>query len=255
MKTRKTSLLERALEAMDNLLFPADVLCLCCDSALGEDAQYGICPACAKALAHLRAQQAEYEEESEAPPEGIDYIRAAYPYEGQARTLVRRLKYESVRAAAIPLGKGMATLGLPDAQIIVPVPTDKRRRRTRGFNQATLLAQQLSGALGLPVIEAIERTRSCAPQTGLTAAQRRSNLLGCMAAGSAVSGKRVLLVDDVYTTGSTVSEAARALREAGAVRVGVFAAARAVPMDAGRDDLFVPVKRPPESPNSRQNTR
>lgn len=250
MNVRKKNVVGRLLAAMDELLFPSDVVCLCCDRALGEDAEYGMCPACAKALSRLRAQQAQAEAERSELPEGIGFVRAAFPYDAQARTLVRRLKYESVRAAAVPLAAAMAQLDCGDAQLIVPVPTDERRRRRRGFNQATLLAQALGKALDLDVMEAVVRTRRCEPQTGLTAAQRRCNLLGCMAADSAVSGKRVLLVDDVYTTGSTVSEAARALKEAGAAGVCVLVAARAVQADTHEDDPFALPQQRDQSPNT-----
>ncbi|MGN0773339.1 MAG: ComF family protein [Candidatus Ventricola sp.] len=218
----------RLLDALDELLFPGDVLCLCCERALGDDAQDGICPSCTRALAQLAGRQEAREAEGgEALPEGLAYVHAAFPYEGQARTLIHRLKYESVRAASVPLARQMAFLPSGEEEIIVPVPTDKRRRRKRGFNQATLLAEHIGRELGMEVCTALERVDSRRPQTGLSAAQRRTNLAGCMVSGGAVSGKRVLLVDDVYTTGATAQEAARALRLAGAAGVGMFAAARA----------------------------
>lgn len=228
----------RLLEALDELLFPEDVLCLCCDHALGEDAQDGICPSCMRALAQLaQAQEAREAEDGGALPEGLDYAHAAFPYEGQARTLIHRLKYESVRAAAVPLARQMVFLPSGEEEIIVPVPTDRKRQRKRGFNQATLLAQHVGRELGMEVCTALERVDSRRPQTGLTAAQRRKNLAGCMAASRAVNGKRVLLVDDVFTTGATAQEAVRALRAAGAVSVGMFAAARAGSPD-GTEDPF-----------------
>ena len=228
--------IERLLAALDELLFPDHVLCLCCDRALGEDARDEICPACARALERLaQAQEAREAESSGELPEGLSYVHAAYPYEEQARTLIRRLKYESVRAAAVPLARQMAFLPSGEEEIIVPVPTDRKRQRRRGFNQATLLAQHIGRELGMEVCAALERVDSRRPQTGLTAAQRRKNLAGCMAASGAVSGKRVLLVDDVYTTGATAQEAVRALRAAGAVSVGMFAAARAGSPDEASD--------------------
>lgn len=226
--------IERLLGFLDDLLFPEDVLCLCCDHALGEDAQDGICPACARSLEALaQRQEAREAEDGEAPPDGLSYVHAAYPYEGQARTLIRRLKYESVRAASVPLARQMVFLPSGEEEIIVPVPTDRKRQRKRGFNQATLLAEHIGRELGMEVCPALTRVSERRPQTGLSAGQRRTNLAGCMAAGSAVKGKRVLLVDDVFTTGATAQEAARALRAAGAVSVGLFAAARA---GGGRDE-------------------
>lgn len=229
-------LMRRLLDALDGLLFPEDVLCLCCDHALGEDARDGICPSCARALAQLaQAQEAREAEDGAALPQGLLYVHAAFPYEGQVRRLIHRLKYESVRAAAVPLARQMVFLPSGEEEIIVPVPTDRKRQRKRGFNQATLLAQHIGRELGMEVCTALERVDSRRPQTGLTAAQRRKNLAGCMAASGAINGKRVLLVDDVYTTGATAQEAVRALRAAGAVSVGMFAAARAGCPDGEQD--------------------
>ena len=224
--------LRRAGAWLDDLIFPQDVLCLCCESALGEDEEDGVCPACRRALDALAAAQEAWESAQHgAPPEGISYVHSAFAYDAQAKTLVRRLKYQSIRAAAAPLAKGMAILPAGEEEILVPVPTDERRRRKRGFNQATLIAQHLAGEWGMPACEALARVRRCAPQTGLNERQRRENLVGCMAvkAGSVdqIRGRRILLIDDVYTTGSTAAEAARALLAAGAKSVGVMTAARA----------------------------
>lgn len=217
---------------MDDLLFPQDVLCLCCERALGEDAEDGVCPACARALNALAAAQESWEREARAVlPKGIAYVHSAFAYDAQARTLIRRLKYDSIRAAAVPLAGGMAILPADEEEILVPVPTDESRRRKRGFNQATLLADQLAARWGMPMCEALTRVRRCAPQTGLNEKQRRENLVGCMTVSERsmpkIRGKRILLIDDVYTTGSTASEAARALLAAGAGSVGVLTAARA----------------------------
>lgn len=236
MKNTIQGRIRRLLDALDELLFPENVLCLCCEHALGEDARDGLCPSCAQALERLSQQQEAREAEGGGElPKGLAYVHAAFPYEGQVRTLIHRLKYESVRAAGVPLARQMVFLPSGEEEIIVPVPTDKRRRRKRGFNQATLLARHIGQALGMEVFTALERVDSRRPQTGLDAAQRRTNIAGCMISGDAVRGKRVLLVDDVYTTGATAQEATRALLEAGAASVGMFAAARASVCDETRD--------------------
>ncbi len=226
-------LLKRIVGKQDELLFPGDVLCLCCDRALDDGAQCGVCKSCRCALALLALEQEARETElaSDPLPEGIAYVHAAYPYEGAARRLIHRLKYESVRAAAVPLAQAMAYLPSGEEEAIVPVPTDKRRMRRRGFNQATMLADEIGRMLGMQVVPALHRIQARCPQTGLSGVQRRENLRGCMAVRlsdrKTVAGRRILLVDDVYTTGATVQEAARALLAAGAKSVGVFAAARA----------------------------
>ncbi|MBR3794430.1 MAG: ComF family protein [Clostridia bacterium] len=224
------------------MLFPEKVLCLGCESALGEDDEDGICPACRRALDALAAEQETWEKEThDVLPEGIAYVHSAFAYDAQARTLVRLLKYRSIRAAALPLAKGMAMLPAGEEELIVPVPTDERRRKRRGFNQATLIANHLAVMWGMPVLEALVRVRPCAPQTGLNEQQRRENLVDSMAVSMRSVGqirrKRVLLIDDVYTTGSTAAEAARALLDAGAMSVGILTAARA---HIGNGDKEVP---------------
>ena len=219
-------LVSRAIRIAENWVFPPDVLCLACDRAIGNDAACGVCPACQDALARLREKREELDRGEQTLPEGIDYVHAAYSYEGPARVLIRRLKFESVRAAAVPLAEEMAYLGAGEEELIVPVPTDELRKRKRGFNQSTLLAHHMARTLGMPMEEALKRVSRRAPQRGLDARQRKKNLEGCMRADDRVSGKRILLIDDVYTTGATVLEAARALHAAGAKSVGVICAAR-----------------------------
>lgn len=221
----------------DDLLFPEDVACLCCEHALGEGDTDGLCAGCRRELARL-AQRQEERAAKEPLPDGIDALHAAFVYEGAARRLVHRLKYESLRAAAAPLAAQMIFLPSGEEEIIVPVPTDKRRERRRGFNQSSLLAQYMSKELGMQMEPALRRVDTRRPQTGLSADERRKNLSGCMVCSGAVNGKSVLLIDDVVTTGATVSEAARALRQAGARSVRVFAAARAGGDPNGEKDPF-----------------
>ena len=231
------------LHWLDELLFPEKILCLCCDRAL--DGEESICPACMQTLELLAARQEERERtEPIVPPPEIDYVHAAYSYEGPARQLVHRLKYDGVRAAHVPLAQAMALLPSGEEEVIVPVPADEKRRRRRGFNQAQLLAEHVGRTLGMPVSAALVRREARRPQTGLSAAQRRINLVGCMHADASVNGRRVLLVDDVYTTGATAQEAARALLCAGARSVAVFAAAAPMGVqEREKDPFFLPQRK------------
>lgn len=128
----------RLLCALDDWLFPERVACLCCDAALGGDDQSGLCPGCAQALSRLAG-----EIEALPPPAGIDEAFAAFPYADQPRQLILMLKFNSVRAAALPLARAMSSLPLGVYDALVPVPTTRRRLRQRGFNQAQLLAERL----------------------------------------------------------------------------------------------------------------
>lgn len=141
------------------------------------------------------------------------------------------LKYERMRALARPLGRILAR-NLPrdlafDA--IVPVPIHWRKLLVRGFNQSRLLASELARRTGIPVESPLQRAKHSAPQVGMSRAQRRRNVIGAFSVRKAASveGRRYLLIDDVFTTGSTVNAAARALKKAGAARVSVLTLARA----------------------------
>ena len=227
-RIRKTA--RRVLAFFDDLLFPDHVRCLCCTRALDEREQDGLCPDCVMALERLAARREEQSREAGEPlPPGIDYVSAAFPYEDQAKTLIRRLKFSRIRRAATPLARAMAMLPGGDEEILVPVPTTKKRLKNRGFNQAQVLAEAIAGELGMGVSCALSREDERAAQATLPERKRRLNVANCMRADTSVKGRRVLLVDDVYTTGATAAEAARALREAGARGVGVFVAAKTVP--------------------------
>ena len=115
-----------------------------------------------------------------------------------------------------------------DFDLVVPVPLHSRRRRERGYNQSELLARSLSRQLALPCHQELIRTRSTLPQVGLTDSQRQENVRNafrCRDAGR-ISKQRILLIDDVMTTGATVASAAKALMDGGALRVSVLTVAR-----------------------------
>lgn len=198
-----------------------------CGRALVPESGGGLCMTCAALLEEQAIEQEKAEREERRPPaEGLAYVRAAYPYDGVARRLVLGLKFEGMREAAELLAETMAGLRAGGEELVVPVPTTRRRLRERGYNQAALLAQAVARRRGLPCAQALTREDSRAAQTTLPASGREKNVKGCMRAGECVRGRRILLVDDVYTTGSTAREAARALREAGAESIGALVAAR-----------------------------
>jgi ComF family protein len=157
------------------------------------------------------------------------------PYEGLIREVILRLKHVSHDGLAEMLGElwaehSGAELRAAGASVVVPVPLHFRRLWQRGYNQSAALAHGLAGRLRLPCRPRwLRRIRHTPKQTEQTPAARRENVKGAFRAAraGALAGQTVLLVDDVMTTGSTVSEAARALRDAGARRVVVAVLARA----------------------------
>jgi ComF family protein len=149
------------------------------------------------------------------------------------RNIIHALKYAGRLSLARPLAAHMRTRGsdlLTDVDCLVPVPLHWRREHQRGFNQAREIARHL----GPPVISALVRRRATRPQVELAADRRRTNVAGAFAARRAwfrrydVRGKKILLVDDVSTTGATLEACAAVLRDAGAADVRALTAARVV---------------------------
>ena len=176
--------------------------------------------------------------------EAPKYQRAiAYgAYEGGLRELIHLLKFDQVKPAAGVLGRmlceAISDLA-PDfgdtAPLIVPVPLHESKMRQRGFNQSEMIAQvairMMPGGLQFSInSRALVRRRPTMSQIGLTPDQRRANIKGAFAVErpNEISGRDILLVDDVMTTGTTVSECARVLLKAGAARVWVATVARAL---------------------------
>jgi competence protein ComFC len=156
------------------------------------------------------------------------------PYEGGLRTVVHELKFRGRQRVAERIAERLVEVPGREAvlsadAVLVPVPLHPRRRRERGFNQSELIAEALGRRCGLPVAaKALVRRKDTAPQTGLTAAARRSNVAGAFAVRrrSLVAGRVAVLVDDVVTTGATARACATVLRAAGATDVRLLSAAR-----------------------------
>jgi ComF family protein len=154
--------------------------------------------------------------------------RGALVYDARARPLVSAWKERGRRDLARPLAEIVAeVIACPDVDVVTFVPGDRERGRQRGHVPAARLADALGGLWNLPVSRLLARAGGSSRQAGLPRAERRRNVRGAFRARTTVSG-RVALVDDVYTTGATVSACASALRKAGASRVDVVCLARAV---------------------------
>jgi ComF family protein len=155
----------------------------------------------------------------------FDFARSALLFSGALREIIHHLKYADRVSLAGPLGdilKNCLDHEPFTGNLIVPVPLHRRRERQRGFNQAELIAARLGRRL---TTQLLRRRKNTPSQTGLSRSERKRNLAGAFEVRGDVGGT-VIIVDDVYTTGSTMNEIARTLKRAGAERVEVLTVAR-----------------------------
>ncbi|HSA94301.1 MAG TPA: ComF family protein [Terriglobales bacterium] len=254
-----------AAESLAATLFPAD--CRLCRAPLIHLSRLPVCPECLAQVVPISGPVcAVCGERLFSPHAAAASVplcgmcgRAAPPYvkavafggyDGNLRELIHLLKYERVLPAAQVLGEYLAGalegLGteLTERPVLVPVPLDQERLRERGFNQAERIAEAALGRLRVRGREwhqvelnagALRRVRATLSQTGLTRHQRRANLRGAFSVPrpEAVAGRDVVVVDDVFTTGTTASECARVLRRAGARSVFVATVARVMKGEGG----------------------
>lgn len=267
-----------AAESLFATLLPSN--CRLCSVPLTKISRLPVCEACVQAMPPIAGLVCGICGERLASPyavsEGVARCGAcqrmeplfnkavAYGgYEGGLRELIHLLKYEQVRPAAGVLGRmlGEAAANLAPLieevpPLVIPVPLHAAKARQRGFNQSELIAR---AALKSPALSSLpwplhtgilERARPTESQTGLTRHQRRENVRGAFRVcdSKMVAGQTILLIDDVFTTGTTVSECARMLRKAGAERVWVATVARvlrpeltfAVPQNASEEEECTP---------------
>ena len=197
--------------------------CAVCSRAFADDGA-PMPPDASSVCADCRAQRFAFEC-------AVHFCR----HDGLARDLVIRFKYGGEHYLRRPLSGWLVETLRSDERLLrqpvdalVPVPLHRRRERERGFNQAEALCRRVGRETGLPVWLALRRMRATRTQTHLSRAERQSNLRGAFALvpRHPVTGAHLLLVDDVYTTGSTVHECARVLRRAGAASVRVLTVTR-----------------------------
>lgn len=207
-----------------DLLYPPK--CVFCGGLLGEGEE-GLCAACQRALPWAA---------EDAPPKRIEYVeRCAVPlwYRDVVRESFHRYKFEGRDLYAPVYGKLMAQsvrdrLGL-GFDVVTWAPLSQKRKKRRGYDQAELLARAVGTELDKPVLPMLRKTKDTAEQSSLASDEARAqNAAGAYEAAAAGEGRRVLLVDDIVTTGATLSQCAQILLDAGAKEVwaAVFARAR-----------------------------
>ena len=227
-----------------NLLYPAS--CFCCGS---EIAKPGLCMQCRNALQPVRAPfcsccGSPCDGEISGPfncsncsgrEVAFEFAIAAYLASGPVRSMIHDFKYHRRIAMRDTLAR-LAENALDDPRIgggkgwlLVPVPLHRRRKRERGYNQATEIAAAISRTRGLPMCQALQRNRYTCSQAQLIRSERLNNLLDAFAlrpspaARNAIAGAKILLIDDIFTTGATADACARVLRAGGGAEKVVVA--------------------------------
>lgn len=241
--------IQRLIDGILNIIYPER--CFICSDPIARRQECGVCNACwikTTALQILPPRCSSCGLPFQSFQDSEDHLcgdcilqpppysgaRSFGYYTGELSALVHGLKFYGRRnlvgLLAPLLAKAFAeNWSCPDFNWIVPVPLHPKRRRERGFNQSELLSNALSTKIAIPVNSCLRRIRSTRPQVGLTDSQRSENVRNAFECRNKaqIHGRRILLIDDVMTTGATVSSAAQALLNAGALRVSVLTLARA----------------------------
>lgn len=224
---------ERLRAAALELLYPTAANCLCCGEACRVSPTDSLCDRCRAELKQFLVPAAACDRCLSPVRPGqrcvlcaspamryVQRVYAPFCYGGPVRQLIHAFKFNACDEALYTLcGAMAAALKSRDYDCIVPVPLHSRRQRERGVNQALLLAKGLSGETGIPVQELLERVSFHKPQSLLGLGQRRDNVKNAFRCQGDASGLRILLVDDVRTSGSTADACARMLAKAGAAQV------------------------------------
>lgn len=227
--------LQKAARAFAEFLYPRGGLCLCCGDPRRASPEDCLCDACREKLKEWRVPAAACQRCLSPLQEGrpcafcaspmmkpIEAAFTPYRFGGETRQLIHQLKFNACGEATPLLSQAMAdALPRRDFDCIVPVPLHRARLRQRGFNQALLLAQALSARTGIPVRELLRRDRYHTPQSRTSMKRRAENVRGAFSCPGDAAGRRVLLLDDVRTTGSTACACAQALLDAGAESVSL----------------------------------
>jgi ComF family protein len=234
--------------ALIDFFFPPK--CLFCGNSLGELHDDHPCPLCTERIKFFSHPRCPCCGLGFGDIPGEDHLcsqclteerhftkaRAIGPYEGLMAEAIHRFKYQGASRLAKPLGTFLAEYRDPefpfsDFELILSVPLHPRRLRQRGFNQSLLLARGVSRTHSIPLdFTALQRTRYTEPQTQLSGSERQKNIRGAfeVRGPEAIAEKHILLIDDVFTTGSTVRECAKVLLKAEAKQVDVLTLARAL---------------------------
>lgn len=208
--------MKKLFDSLLNLIFPPR--CEVCK----QDSKEALCAKCFGQIKFMK------------PHLGIHCVSV---YDGVIKDALHRFKFKQRKSLAEPLGilmvkylSEITALEIKEIDVIIPVPLHSSRQRQRGFNQVQLLAEVISKYFNLPVLPALERIKNTKPQFDLPRRERFINVSEAfkVSDSKAVYNRRILLIDDIYTTGSTISECSKTLKIAGAKKVEVLSLSRAM---------------------------
>lgn len=212
----------RLLYGLLDLLFPRK--CALCRKILTGD-ETDFCTDCRKDAPYFPVIPAKMHPSGKSKLQFLDSFTAVWYYKENVRTGILRLKFHGATTLAAPYGR-MLAMKLYECHpegfdFITWVPVSAKRKRKRGYDQAELVAQSVGRELGIKPTRLLKKLRDNPAQSGLQSEQRRANVLGVYAftGETDLRGKRILLIDDVFTTGSTAEECARVLKSAAASEV------------------------------------
>ena len=214
---------EQVKNVLGSLLFPEKARCCACGDISGSGTEF-LCPECRRLL----RPRLYISKNSAWGRDGIGFCRFAMKYASPAGALVKLLKYGGVKRCAPELVRLMQPaiddIPMDGYDCIVPVPLHREREWERGFNQALLLAEGISERTGIPVDTELKRLKRTRRQARVRYNGRGDNVKDAFGTKADFTGMRILLVDDIITSGSTLNACSRALKKAGASRVDAVCA-------------------------------
>ena len=240
IKTKIVDFFKRLIKAFDKALYPMDCTCDVCGEELVADTRYRLCSDCIAKLPFANghrclccgvplADESDYCNRCQYERGAFVKNRSPLVYEGETRKIIYSLKFGKKKYLAQTLGALMADEFLKDnmeADIIVYVPMTEAEEKKRGFNQSELLAEEVGKRLNIAVLPALVKIKETKAQKELGGKERAQNLEGAFACVfEQVNNRKILLIDDIFTTGATANECAKVLLKAKAREVNVLTAA------------------------------
>lgn len=239
IKEKMRGFFKRLPSTMRDVFYPENITCDLCGEDLRCESRYNLCADCIEALPFIDGDiclncgvsidnEAEYCDRCQSNPSVFKINRSPFLYEGKARDMIHALKFGGKKYLVKTIGAVMADTFLKygmEGEIIVPVPMTEKDEKKRGFNQAELLAYEVGARLNIPVLPALKKTKETSMQKELSGKDRAENLNKVFEmVYPQVKDRKILLIDDIFTTGATANECAKALLKGKCKEVSVLTA-------------------------------